>query len=131
MITVSHDPIDVDIALRQQGRCLSGLLGSAAPVGIGQTPAGTPRQRGSAGGAIIIPAIAPATTPSSNNVTLDPSAHRHEREVRGSAPAAAGSPAEPGWTSRRSELAVVKSADLFRGVVGWRRCLPRRLPMRV
>lgn len=33
MITVSHDPIDVDIALRQQGRCLSGLLGSAAPVG--------------------------------------------------------------------------------------------------
>ena len=65
MITVSHDPIDVDIALRQQGRCLSGLLGSAAPVGIGQTPAGTPRQRGSAGGAIIIPAIAPATTPSS------------------------------------------------------------------
>ena len=87
MITVSHDPIDVDIALRQQGRCLSGLLGSAAPVGIGQTPAGTPRQRGSAGGAIIIPAIAPATTPSSNNVTLDPSAHRHERETARPSPA--------------------------------------------
>lgn len=110
MITVSHDPIDVDIALRQQGRCLSGLLGSAAPVGIGQTPAGTPRQRGSAGGAIIIPAIAPATTPSSNNVTLDPSAHRHESEV-GECARGRASCSNPGWSIRRFKLDVAKSAD--------------------